>query len=127
MELYLSSLQMALLSSTGLSYKSASNLLTDTIFGHLWKPYKESCCCGLIVSETVKRNGEWIQFFSNEGILLLQNFESFSKLSSNQLMSKENALVDLYKSKQCSVILSIETCINLLQIGMIVYKSPDGK
>jgi hypothetical protein len=69
--------------------------------------------------------GRWIEVFNNDGILLLQDITVLSGLSSVSLILKEDAVVDLFESKHSAVKLSLESCINLLGIGMIVYRSPN--
>jgi len=70
-------------------------------------------------------SGRQIEVFSNDGILLLQDIVVLSALSSFPLILKEEAVVDLFESKRSAVKLSLESCINLLGIGMIVYRSPN--
>jgi hypothetical protein len=69
-------------------------------------------------------SGSWIEVFNNDGLLLLQDITVLSTLSSVPLVLKEEAVVDLFESKHSAVKLSLESCINLLGIGMIVYRSP---
>jgi hypothetical protein len=118
-------LQIALLSAVGFSAAGSSLLTADTVFGHAWKPNRETCCCGLVSVKTVHDGGgRWIEVFKNDGKLLLQDITPSSALSSVPPVVKEEAVVDLFKSKHSAVKLSLESCVNLLGIGMIVYKSP---
>jgi hypothetical protein len=119
-------LQTALLSAAGFTTADSSLLTADTVFGHAWKPNRETCCCGLVSREMVHdENGKWIEVFNNDEILLLQDITLLSALSSVPLILKEEAVVDLFQSKHNAVKLALESCVNLLGIGMIVYKSPN--
>lgn len=96
------------------------------MFGHAWNPNREACLCGLVSMEMVHDGrGKWIEVFNNDGILLLQDITALSALTSVPLILKEEAVVDLFHSKHSAVKLSLESCVNLLGIGMIVYKAPN--
>lgn len=119
-------LQIALLSAAGFTTASSSHLTADTVFGHAWKPDREACCCGLVSVKMVHDGyGRWIEVFNNDGNLLLQDITALSALSSFSLSVKEDTVVDLFQSKHNAMKLSLESCVNLLGIGMIVYKSPN--
>jgi hypothetical protein len=117
---------MALLSAAGFTTIDSSLLTVDTVFGHAWKPNSEACNCGLVSTEMVHDgSGRWIEVFNNYGILLLQDITVLSALSSVPLILKEAAVIDLFCSKHNAVKLALENCVNLLGIGMIVYKAPN--
>jgi hypothetical protein len=125
LESCISWLQISLLSAAGFTTAGSSLLTADTVFGHAWKPNRETCCCGLVTVKMVHNgSGRWIEVFNNGGNLLLQDTTALA-LSSVPPVFKEEAVVDLFKSKHSAVKLSLESCINLLGIGMIVYKSPN--
>ncbi|KAJ4434272.1 hypothetical protein ANN_22824 [Periplaneta americana] len=116
-------LQKALLAAAGLT-AGFSLLTVDSVFGHLWKVDKERCCCGLVFANMVcEKSGRWTEVSNNQGALFLQNTTFLSSLSSDPLTLIENVVVDLHRSKQNAVTVSVESCLNLLGIGMIVYKS----
>ncbi|XP_069672681.1 molecular chaperone MKKS-like [Periplaneta americana] len=116
-------LQKALLAAAGLT-AGFSLLTVDSVFGHLWKVDKERCCCGLVFANMVcEKSGRWTEVSNNQGALFLQNTTFLSSLSSDPLTLIENVVVDLHRSKQNAVMVSVESCLNLLGIGMIVYKS----
>lgn len=119
-------LQIALLSAAGFRTTDSCLLTVDTVFSHAWKPNRETCHCGLVSMKMVHDgSGKWIEVFSNDGILLLQDITVLSALSSVPLILKEEAVVDLFHSKHSAVKLSLESCVNLLGIGIIVYKAPN--
>ncbi|GFG29160.1 hypothetical protein Cfor_04985 [Coptotermes formosanus] len=125
LESCISWLQVALLAAAGFTTAHSSVITVDTVFGHAWKSDRETCCCGLISMKMVHDgSGSWIEVFNNDGLLLLQDITVLSTLSSVPLVLKEEAVVDLFESKHSAVKLSLESCINLLGIGMIVYRSP---
>ena len=125
LESCISWLQIALLSAAGFTTAHSSVIAVDTLFGHAWKSNRETCCCGLVSMKMVHDgSGRQIEVFNNDGILLLQDIMVLSALSSFPLNPKEEAVVDLFESKHSAVKLSLESCINLLGIGMIVYRSP---
>ncbi|PSN34750.1 hypothetical protein C0J52_21322 [Blattella germanica] len=117
-------MQMALLSAAGFSHENFSLLTVDTMFGHLWKSSKETCCCGLISTNMIEtsESGQWKEIVNSEELLFIEDSVLFTNLSSKSLTLTEQAIIDLYKSKQNAINISLETCINLFGIGMIVYK-----
>jgi hypothetical protein len=126
LESCISWLQIALLSAAGFTSAGSYLLTADTVFGHAWKPNREECCCGLVSVNMVQDgSGRWIEVFNNDGKLLCQDITHSSALSSVPPIAKEQAVVDLFKSKHSAVKLSLESCVNLLGIGMIVYRSPN--
>lgn len=123
LESCISWLQVALLSAAGFTTAHSSVITVDTLFGHAWKSNGDTCCCGLVSMQMVHGgSGRQIEVFSNDGILLLQDIMVLSALSSFPLVLKEEAVVDIFESKHSAVKLSLESCINLLGIGMIVYR-----
>lgn len=118
-------LQISLLSAAGFTTAGSSQLTADTVFGHAWKLNREACCCGLVSLKMVHDGcGRWMEVFNNDGNLLLQDITALSTISSFPPIVKEDTVVDLFQTKHNAVKLSLESCVNLLAIGMIVYRSP---
>lgn len=116
--------QKALLAAAGVKFP----VTFDTVYYHAW-PVEDTdqvtCNCKLITRDLVEQyGGTWLLLHENINIIdseTLQENKSYN-LSHLKLDMKNEAVIDSFVHKKTAIITAIESCINILSVGLIVYK-----
>ncbi|KAK7868210.1 hypothetical protein R5R35_000614 [Gryllus longicercus] len=123
-------LQKSFITISALLETSDKCMAADTAYCHNWNSWdpdlSSSCRCGLVKADDVKAaGGSWVQpnqFSINDLVFPLPNQFNKHPLHPNRI--HEAAVVDVHISKRNAIKLALETCVNILSIGFVVYKSP---
>lgn len=114
--------QKALLTATGVKFPIA----IDTVYCHAWLGENSDqviCNCKLVTRDLVEQSGgTWLLLHDNIcGTKTLQEYK-LCNFKQPQLNMKNDLVIESFIHKKNAVITALETCINILSVGLIIYK-----
>lgn len=114
--------QKALIAATGIKLP----LAFDTVYCHAW-PVEDAdqltCNCKLVTRDLVEQSGgTWVLLHENRNITVSQIQHEYSLCKKPQLNMRNDLIIESLIHKKNAIIMALETCINVLSIGVIIYK-----
>ncbi|XP_075222082.1 molecular chaperone MKKS-like isoform X2 [Lycorma delicatula] len=98
-------------------------VFVDTVFKHAWSTEDQlRCNCHLISRDIVFDNFGSHQLISLYGVTSINDNTYLQSSDCKLIKMSPDAIVDSFLLKRNAVAVSIESCINLLGIGTVVYK-----
>lgn len=124
LQLCLDWFQKAIIIATGIKFPVA----LDTVYCHAW-PAEDTdqvtCNCKLVTKDIVNQSGgTWLLLHENLHITIseIQHNYSLYDLRQPQLNMNSDLIIDSFIYKKNAIMMALETCINVMSVGLIIYK-----
>ena len=128
-------LQEGLLIASGLNWRGGG-LEVDSVFHHAWRSSgrtsfiveAKKCNCGLVMSDDVSEcQGSWSLVHSEQHAMFPRNLQYPPKVPSLESTKLTmGAILDVRSSKINAIMLALDTCVALTNIGAMILKTDES-